>query len=160
MEKLKELIENNKMQKGSLIGLLQDISEEFGYLPEELMKEVSKEMEVPLSRLFSLATFYTTFRLEPRGKHHVCACVGTACHVKGAPKIVDSLERELSIKAGETSPDREFTFETVNCLGACALGPLLVVDGDYHGNMDQKKLKNLLKDLRGKAPDEEEQGIN
>ena len=143
-EALKEIVSRHKAQKGSLIGLLQDLTEELGYLPEEMLREVSRELEVPLSQIYSLATFYTTFRLDPIGKHHVCVCVGTACHVRGASMVVEAVERKLNIKAGETTKDMLFTLETVNCLGACALGPLIVADGEYHGKMDQKKALQLI----------------
>ena len=145
MGKLIELLEKFKTEQGSLIGLLQDIHEEFGYLPEEYLREASKYLEIPLSRFYSLVTFYSTFRLEPIGKHHICACVGTACHVRGAPLIVDTIERELGIKAGETSADGEYTLDVVNCVGACALGPLVTVDGEFHGKMTQKSIKKLMK---------------
>jgi NADH:ubiquinone oxidoreductase subunit E len=144
-EKLQHIVENYRREKGTLIGLLQDMQETFGYLPEEKLEEVSKELDVPLSRLFSLATFYTTFRLEPMGKHHVCVCVGTACHVRGAPIIVDTIERELDTKAGKTTKDGKFTVDTVNCVGACALAPLLMIDGEHYGKMTQNKTKRLLK---------------
>jgi NADH:ubiquinone oxidoreductase subunit E len=156
MEKLAELIENYRTKGGTLIGLLQDISDEFGYLPEDVLGEVSRELDTPLSLLYSLATFYTSFRLEPIGKHHVCVCMGTACHVRGAERIVDLLERELGVKAGETTDDQEFTIETVRCLGACALAPLIVFDGEYHGEMDQEGMTRLLKNVKkGDAQDPE-----
>lgn len=145
MEKLNELLEKFKQERGSLIGLLQDIHEEFGYLPEEYLREASRHLDIPLSRFYSLVTFYSTFRLEPIGKHHICACVGTACHVRGAPLIVDTIERELDIKAGETTADGEYTLDVVNCVGACALGPLVTVDGEFHGKMTQKSVKKLMK---------------
>ena len=148
MGKLQESIERYKSREISLIGLLQDISTEYGYLPEDVLRGVSKECDVPLSQLYSLVTFYSSFRLEPMGKHHICTCVGTACHVKGAFRIVESLERELRIKAGETTSDQEFTLETVNCLGACALSPLMIFDGEYHGKMDQKKAMKLIQQNR------------
>jgi NADH:ubiquinone oxidoreductase subunit E len=103
---------------------------------------------VPISIFYSLATFYSSFRLEPIGRKHVCVCVGTACHVRGAAKIVETLERDLQIEAGETSKDGNYTLETVNCVGACALGPLVTVNGEYHGKMDQKKITRLVKSLR------------
>ncbi len=146
--RLNKLIEKHISEDGTLIALLQDIHEEYRFLPEDLLREVSKVLDVPLSTLFSLATFYNCFRLEPMGKHHLCACVGTACHVRGAPLIVDTIERDLAIKAGETSPNGNFTFDAVNCVGACALGPLVTLDGEFHGNMDQKKIKKILKDLK------------
>ena len=142
--KLPGLIEKYNEENGTVIGLLQDIHEAYGYLPEDILNQVSDEIDVPLSTLYSLATFYSTFRLEPMGEIHICTCVGTACHVKGAPFVVDTIERELGIKAGETTADGKYTFDTVNCLGACALAPLVVVDDDYHGKMDQKKVQKLL----------------
>lgn len=145
MEKLNELLEEYAKERGSLIGLLQDMHEAFGYLPEEYLRKASKYLEIPLSRFYSLVTFYSTFRLEPIGKHHICACVGTACHVRGAPLIVDTIERELGIKAGETTADGEYTLDVVNCVGACALGPLVTVDGEFHGKMTQKTVKKLMK---------------
>ncbi|HEB29859.1 MAG TPA: NADH-quinone oxidoreductase subunit NuoE [Spirochaetes bacterium] len=147
-EKLDQIIEDFKIEQGTIIGLMQDILEIYRYLPEEALQKISSELEIPLAKLYTLATFYNSFRLEPVGKHHVCVCIGTACHVNGAPKIVDTLERELKIKAGETTEDNRFTLETVNCLGACALGPLVTVDKEYHGKIDQGKLKKLLKKYR------------
>jgi len=143
-DKLPGLIARYRDENGTVIGLLQDIHEAYGYLPEETLQQVSDEIEVPLSTLYSLATFYSSFRLEPMGEHHIRTCVGTACHVKGAPFVVETIERELGIKAGETTPDGKFTFDTVNCLGACALAPLVVIDDEYHGKMDQNKIKKLL----------------
>ncbi len=147
-EKLQSIVERYKSGKSSLVGVMQDVSQEYGYLPEEVLQEVSKLIEVPISIFYSLATFYSSFRLEPIGKKHVCVCVGTACHVRGAAKIVETLERDLQITAGETSKDGDFTLETVNCVGACALGPLVTVNGDYHGKMDQKKITRLVKSIR------------
>ncbi len=145
-EKLQGILEKFKTEKGTLIGVLQDIQETYGYLPEEYLQKVSDELDVPLSRFFSLATFYTTFRLEPIGKHHLCVCVGTACHVRGAPLVVDTFERELNVEAGKTTADGEFTMDTVNCVGACALAPLITIDGQHHGKMTQKKVQKLLKE--------------
>ena len=153
-DKLPELIQRYRDGSGTVIGLLQDIHEAYGYLPEDTLNEVSAEIEVPLSTLYSLATFYSSFRLEPMGKHHICACVGTACHVKGAPFVVETIERELGIKSGDTTPDKQFTFDTVNCLGACALAPLVVVDDEYSGKMDQSKIGKLLDNYRKEGNDE------
>jgi NADH-quinone oxidoreductase subunit E len=138
-----------------VVGVLQDINDAYGYLPEEVLREVSQEIGVPVSTLFSLSTFYSSFRLEPIGRHHVCVCVGTACHVRGAQSIVDSLERELKINAGQTTEDQQFTLETVNCLGACALAPLVVMDEEYHGKMDQKKASRFLQALASEENDQE-----
>jgi len=155
-EKLLSIVERYKSGISSLVAVMQDISQEYGYLPEEVLHEVSRQIEVPISIFYSLATFYSSFRLEPIGKKHVCVCVGTACHVRGASKVVDTIERDLQIKAGETSKDGNFTLETVNCLGACALGPLVTVNGEYHGKMDQKKILKLSKSLRQETAGREE----
>jgi len=154
-DKTQTIIERFNSGRSTLVGVLQDISQEYGYLPEELLREVSARIEVPISLFYSLATFYKSFRLQPIGRKHVCVCVGTACHVRGADQVVDTLERELRIRAGETSGDGAYTLETVNCLGACALGALVTVNGEYHSKMEQKKVTRLLKSIRAEQPAEE-----
>jgi len=144
-DKIQKILDEHKANEGNLISLMQDINEEYKYLPEEVLSVFSKELDIPMSRFYSLATFYSCFRLEPRGKKHICVCVGTACHVRGAPLVVDTIERELDMKSGETSADGEYTLDSVNCVGACALGPLVTIDGEFHGHMDQKKVKKLIK---------------
>ena len=128
-----------------LIGILQDVQKEYNYLPLVAMMQVSEKLKVPFSRLYSIATFFKAFSLQPRGRHIITVCLGTACHVRKAPRIVDEISRSLGIRAGETTPDRIFTLETVNCLGTCALGPVAVVDGKYFGNLTVKKIGALLK---------------
>ncbi len=146
-EKLQTIVDRYKSGRSTLVGVLQDVTQDFGYLPEEVLREISGAIEVPVSLFFSLATFYKSFRLEALGKKHVCVCVGTACHVRGAAQVVDVFERELGIKAGQTTPDGNYTLETVNCLGACALGPLVTVNGEYHSKQDQKGALKLLKQI-------------
>lgn len=131
-----------------LISALQDIQERYNYLPEEALREVSKKLEIALSDLYGIVTFYGAFRLKPCGRHLVHVCLGTACHVRGGKRVLEKFEKELNIKAGETTIDNEFTVETVNCLGACALGPVVVVNGKYHGNMTSPKVNSLLKNYR------------
>ncbi len=126
--------------------LLQDVMEEYGYLPGVTLKRIAQKLAIPLSRVYGLATFYKSFSLTPRGRHLISVCLGTACHVRGAPRIVEKLERDLRIKAGETTKDLKFTLETVNCLGACALGPLIVIDGKYYGRMNSAKMDKVLKE--------------
>lgn len=154
MGKIDSTIEQYRSGQISLVGVLQDISRVFGYLPEETLNRVASQLDVPVSRMYSLATFYTSFRLEPIGKKHVCICVGTACHVRGADRILGTVERELDLKAGETSKDLEYTLETVNCVGACALGPLVTVNGEYYGNIDQKKAQKLIGTMRRETVEE------
>ncbi|MDP8246778.1 MAG: NADH-quinone oxidoreductase subunit NuoE [Candidatus Tritonobacter lacicola] len=126
------------------IGMLQDIQSRYSYLPREALIHVAERLDVPLSQVFSLATFYKAFSLRPRGKHLIVVCMGTACHVRGATRLVDEIGRKLDIKPGETTEDNLFTLEAVNCLGACALGPLMVIDGEYYGNMAPKKVESVL----------------
>lgn len=154
--KVKAIIKKYDADKGFLVPILQDVQREFNYLPREALNFVSVHLDVPTSRLYELATFYKAFSLDPRGKHELSLCLGTACHVRGAPLIQDNIERILGIKAGETSADLEFTFETVNCVGACALGPIIVVDGEYNGNISITKSNKILKKLGKKVKIDEE----
>ena len=147
-ERLQPIVDRYQSEGGTVIGVLQDIHELLGYLPEDELREVSDKIDVPLATLYGLATFYSSFRLEPMGRKHICTCVGTACHVKGAPFVVDTIERELGVKAGETSADGEYTFDTVNCVGACALAPLVTVNEEYYGKMDQKKVQKIIEKIK------------
>ena len=147
-EAIQDVCRRYREGKITLVGVLQQISRIHGYLPEDVLNQVSKEIQVPISLFFSLATFYTSFRLEPIGRQHVCVCMGTACHVRGADKVLETLERELDLKAGRTKGDGSCTLETVNCLGACAMGPLVTVNGEYHGKMDQRQIMKLIKQVK------------
>ena len=130
-----------------LISLLQDVQEEYNYISPEHLNLVCDHVGVPLTRAWSVATFYKSFSLEPRGEHAIRVCLGTACHLKGGGRLVEGLERDLSVARGHTTEDLRFTLETVNCLGACALAPVLVVDEEYQPNMTYRKLGNLLKQV-------------
>jgi len=129
---------------GMLVAILQDVQAEENYLPREALERVSKGLSVPLSQVYSVATFFKALSLEPRGRHLINVCLGTACHVRGAVKVLEAMERELAIKSGETTKDFAFTLETVNCVGCCALGPVVIVDGEYSGGMNTEKVKPLL----------------
>lgn len=131
----------------ALLAILQDIQAQENWLPREALARVADKLQVPLTRVYGMATFFRAFSLKPRGKHICTVCMGTACHVRGAPKLVEKIERDMKIKAGETTPDLEFTLETVNCVGACALGPLVILDGTYHGNITSAKLDKVLKGI-------------
>jgi len=139
----------------NLIHILQEINAEYTYIPESGMKRVAEGLNLPLSRIYSVATFYKAFSLEPKGKHHICVCTGTACHVRQASVIVDNLSLALGIDPRMTTPDREFSLETVNCLGAYALGPLVTINGEYHGKMTVSKMNRLLDKIRGVETEEE-----
>lgn len=142
------IIESHAGSRGALIAVLQDIQAARGYLSEDALRTVSERLGRPLVDVYGIATFYRAFSLRPRGKHVVCACLGTACHVRGAPAVVEELERQLGVKAGQTTPDGEFTLETVNCLGACALGPVVVVDGVYRSKTKRRDVRRLIEDAR------------
>ena len=128
-----------------LVSILQDIQAAFNYMPEDALVQVSQGLDVPVSQVYSVATFFKAFSLEPRGRHTINVCLGTACHVRGAPKVLDKIERELGIKSGETTKDLRFTLERVNCVGACALGPMVIIDDEYHGEMTTDKVEDMLK---------------
>ncbi|MGC1120168.1 MAG: NAD(P)H-dependent oxidoreductase subunit E [Candidatus Methanofastidiosia archaeon] len=131
-----------------LISILLDIQEGLNYLPKEALIMVAEKLDVPLINVYSVATFYKVFSLEPRGDHIINICVGTACHVRGGRRLVEHVEKILKIGVGETTPDMKFTLETVRCLGACALGPVVVMDNEYHGQMSTKKMDALVKQYR------------
>jgi NADH-quinone oxidoreductase subunit E len=153
---IKKIIDRYQSDKGFLVPVLQDVQKELNYLPREALDLVSVYLKVPLSRIFEVSTFYKAFSLEPRGRFQMALCMGTACHVRSAPLIADQIERELNIKAGETTADLNYTFETVNCLGACALGPVMVVNGEYHGQLTISKTSRLLKQLSKECKDVKE----
>ena len=140
-----EILSKYDYKKSSLIPILQDIQAVNRWLPSEILKHVSEKLNVPLIDVYSLTTFYKSFYLKPRGKHIITVCSGTACHVRGGPKVLQEIENHLNIGLDETTPDKNFTLETVRCLGACALGPLMVVDGKYYGQMNAKKVAPTLK---------------
>jgi NADH-quinone oxidoreductase subunit E len=143
-KKVETILNKYKQDKGMLVSILQDVQAEYNYLPKEVLKQVSDSLSIPLTRVYSVATFFKAFSLKPRGRHIINVCLGTACHVRGAPKILEAIERELKIKSGETTRDLKYTLERVNCVGACALGPIVIVDGEYYGQMKTDKVKALL----------------
>ncbi len=143
-EKVTSILDNYQREEGMLVSMLQDIQAEYNYLPREALAQVSQGLDVALSQVYSVATFFKAFSLKPRGRHIINVCLGTACHVRGAVRILEEMERELGIKSGDTTEDLKYTLETVNCVGACALGPIVIVDGEYSGQMKSNKVKPLL----------------
>jgi len=144
LSQLNYIISEYGENKSHLISILQDIQKRFGYLPRNELKILSHRLGIPLSKIYKVATFYKSFSLTPRGRHVCQVCMGTACHVRGAPMVLESIERELGVSAGGTTGDMRFSLVTVNCLGACALGPVVVIDGEYHGHMTPSKVVKLL----------------
>jgi len=149
-DQVKEVLSGYQRDPGAVIAVLQDVQERFGYLPRPALRLISRELAIPLSRVLSLATFYRAFSLKPRGRHLVTVCLGTACHVRGGPKVLEEFERKLGAKAGETTADGQFTLETVACLGCCAIGPVVVVDTDYHDQTSIRKVEGIIKQHRDK----------
>ncbi len=142
--KVDAILEKYTDQAGMVIGVLQDVQDEFNYLPEDALIYLSRKSEIPLSRLYGVARFFNAFSLKPRGKHIIRVCLGTACHLKGGPRIADAIARELGIEFGETTEDRMFTLERVNCLGCCALAPVVEVNGNVHAGVTVGKIPSIL----------------
>jgi len=145
-EKVNQVLKKHQHDESRLVDILQDIQAEIGYLPKEALEEAGKGLGVPLSRVYGVATFFKAFSLTPRGRHLINVCLGTACHVRGADKVLESIEKALKIKTGQTTKDLRFTLETVNCVGACALGPMVIVGEDYHGEMTPEGVAAVLKE--------------
>ena len=142
------VLEKYKSGLGGLIATLEDVQSKHGYLPEEALREVASTTGRSLVDIYGIATFYRSFSLQPRGKHLVSVCLGTACHVRSAPMVAEEFERQLGTGVGGTTSDKEFTLETVNCLGACALGPIVVVDGHYFSKVKTSGVKTIIKKVR------------
>jgi len=149
METVREILKKyDGAKRDSLIPILQDIQDRLGYIPREAVRDIGKHLNLPASKIYGVATFYNQFRFEPLGKYHIQICRGTACHVKGSKKVLETLERELGIKTGKTTRDGLFSLEVVACLGACGLAPVITVNGEVYANMDSEKVKKLIKSLK------------
>jgi NADH:ubiquinone oxidoreductase subunit E len=146
-QSVEKLIRDKKYTSHHLIEILLDIQESRGHLPEQDLRDVSCALRVPLLDVYRVASFYKALSLRPRGRHTVTVCAGTACHVRGAPRLVDDLSAQLDIAPGETTPDGMFTLQCVNCLGACAIGPVVVIDGVYHEHMTPGKVRKLIRSI-------------
>lgn len=155
-EKVKEIVQRYSGDKSYLVPILQDVQREFNYLPKDALFSVSAHLSVPISRVYEVVTFYKAFSLKPKGRNQLSLCMGTACHVRGAELIARNVSDFLGIKEDDTTADLEYSFETVGCLGACALGPVLVVNGEYHGHMNIAKSTKILKKLGKKVATDDE----
>ena len=144
-EKIDKIIAKYPSDPSSLIQVLLEIQRENRWLPKEALKRVSEKLNVPLNRIQHIITFYKAFSVVPKGRHEIHVCTGTACHVRGAPRPLDTIQGLTGIKPGETDEDLRFSLETVNCVGCCALGPVMVIDGEYHGKMAPAKSEEVLK---------------
>jgi NADH:ubiquinone oxidoreductase subunit E len=148
LQRVNEIIDSYDADRVSTLAILQDLQAEYNYLPREALVQTADRLHVPLGEIYRMATFFRAFSLEPRGEHTIKVCLGTACHVRGAPLVLEQMERDLKIKAGETTPDGKFSLEVVMCVGACALGPVVLVDEDTHGEMTPEKARQLVARMR------------
>jgi NADH-quinone oxidoreductase subunit E len=155
LSKVEGIVDRHDRRREALIAILLDCQEEFCYLPREALETIAARVQTSLASVLSIATFYRGFSLKPMGRHRIHVCMGTACHVQGAPRLLDALSRELGIQKGETTPDLEFGLDTVNCLGCCGLAPVITVGTDVHGKIKQsgipRMLKKYVKDYKPKA---------
>jgi NADH-quinone oxidoreductase subunit E len=147
-EEVDTIIDRYDRKESAILAILQDIQARERYLPREVLEHLGERLRIPLNKIYRIATFYRAFSLTPRGRYEICVCVGTACHVRGAQRIVDQMNLELGIRPGETTKDQKFTLETVNCLGVCAAGPVVAIDGQYFGKMSSVKVEGTLKKFR------------
>ncbi|NQT84040.1 NADH-quinone oxidoreductase subunit NuoE [bacterium] len=143
--KIEEILHQHNGEKSALVSILQSTNAFYNYLPEGVLRYLSRQLDVPLSLIYRIATFYTAFSLKPRGRHIIRVCVGTTCHVKGAPLIIETLERKLGIKRGETTEDMAFSLEEVACLGCCGLAPVMTVGDDLYGKISQAEVTKILR---------------
>ena len=142
------IIKRYGKKESAILAILQDIQTKEKYLPKEVLEQVSQKMHIPMTDIFRIATFYNALSIKPRGRHKIDVCLGTACHVRGGTKIIDKLSRDLGIQVGETTKDKQFTLESVRCVGCCSLGPVMVVDGNVFGRLTQEKVPRLLKEFK------------
>lgn len=148
MEKVREILERHRYERGFLIPVLQEINSAYKYLPREILRYVSQELEVPLTQILRVATFYNAFSLKPRGRHLISICLGTACFVKGSGRILEKIERDLKVRSGETTGDMRFSLEAARCIGCCALAPAVRVDDDVYGRLKLEQISRILDQYR------------
>ena len=156
-EKIEEIVARYDGDVGMLIPMMQDLQAEFGYLSPSVLRLLALRLDVPLTRVYGVLTFYSSFRLVPTGQHEVTLCMGTVCHLKGAGKISEAICREFEVEPGGTTPDRLFTLQAVNCVGACAVAPVMMVDGEYHQNVTPESALALLHGLSEEEGDGEKE---
>jgi len=155
-EDIDAIVQRYNGEASAILAILQDIQAREKYLSKEALEHLGERLHIPLNKIYRIATFYRAFSLMPRGRHEIVVCLGTACHVRGGQRIVDQFTMELGIRSGETTPDRNFTLETVNCLGVCAAGPVVAIDGQYFGKMSPIKVEETVKKFRS----DKKEGLN
>lgn len=155
LSKIEEVLQKYRGEEGTLIPVLQEAQSLYGYLPEEVLTRISRGLRIPLSRIYGVVTFYAQFYLTPRGMHLIKSCQGTACHVRGAKGVLESLTRELKVEPGGTTEDLQFSLETVACVGTCFLAPVIMINEDYYGKLTPKRAVDALK--KYSSPKEKEE---
>ncbi|HHT41868.1 MAG TPA: NADH-quinone oxidoreductase subunit NuoE [Firmicutes bacterium] len=151
LQPLQEVLAKYPSEERYLVPILQDAQEAYGYLPQEVLREVAVKLNISFSKVYGVATFYTQFHLQPRGKNVIKVCTGTACHVRGAGEVLKAIEEELGIQSGQTTPDLEFTLETVACIGACGLAPVIMINDDTHGRLTKSSVKTVLEGYKNQS---------
>jgi len=145
------IVDKYQAKRTFLISILHDIQDQYNFLPETALRKVASRLQMDINDLYGVATFYKSFSLVPRGRHSITLCLGTACHVRGGPKILREMKKELAIEPGQTTKDKRFSLEVVNCLGVCAIGPVMVVDGKFYGEMNWVKAKRIIERIHKKG---------
>jgi NADH:ubiquinone oxidoreductase subunit E len=148
--KAREIAERWDFKPDNIIEMMHDIQNEFNYLPKDILFEISKNSNIPVSKIYNIATFYNAFSLKPKGRHRICVCMGTPCHALGASRLVSALERELNVKCGETTPDMKFSVEVSGCVGTCGLAPVIIIGNDLYGPLTVPGVPKLLKKYESK----------
>jgi NADH-quinone oxidoreductase subunit E len=146
-EHVSKIIDNYQEKRTALISILHDIQDRYKYLPEEALKKVASRLRMDINDIYGVATFYKSFSLIPKGRHSITLCLGTACHVRGGPRILREVKKQLNIEPGQTTPDKEFSLNVVNCLGVCAIGPVMFLDGKFYGEMNPLKAKRMIEKI-------------
>ncbi len=146
-----EIVDKYQAKRTFLISILHDIQDQYTFLPEKALRKVASRLQMDINDLYGVATFYKSFSLVPKGRHSITLCLGTACHVRGGPKILREMKRELGIEPGQTTQDQQFSLGVVNCLGVCAIGPVMVADGKFYGEMNWVKAKRILERMKEKG---------
>jgi NADH-quinone oxidoreductase subunit E len=146
-EHVVKIIDKYKEKRTALISILHEIQDRYNHLPQEALKKVASRLQMDLNDIYGVATFYKSFSLIPKGKHSITLCLGTACHVRGGPKILREMKKQLNIEPGQTTEDRKFSLNVVNCLGVCAIGPVMFVDGKFYGEMNPVKAKKIIEKI-------------
>ena len=153
------IVDKYQEKRTALISILHDVQDRFKYLPEEALKMVASRLHMDINEIYGVATFYKSFSLVPKGKHSITLCLGTACHVRGGPKILRELKKQLNIEPGQTTADKQFSLNVVNCLGVCAIGPVMFVDGKFYGEMNPLKAKRIIEKMNRNEKNNKRNGV-